>query len=123
MMASCYYAVPCWQYEMDRRPAIEFALQPDSAIVGIDHGLDKTQAEARAPDLFRAGMIGPEEPFKYAGLRVGGNADAVVRDVDHDVIIDLFGANPDRAAGRCKLDGILDQVVDGLYKLLAVARD
>ena len=91
--------------------------------MGLYDLFDEGEAETGAGNVVAGWKRGAIEAFKNSGLVFGRNTDAVVADED-DGAAALTGEREfNLAAGAGVLNGVCQEVLDGLFESLAVGRD
>ena len=87
------------------------------------HGNGAHQREAQTVARFRSGLIEPREARQHALAVGGGDSGPGVRDTDADPSIDMREPDLDAPRGRRVLDGVIEQIGQGLREQFPVAED
>ena len=74
------------------------------------------EADAEAGPVVVEGGAGLDEGFEDGAERFGLDAEAVVLDLEEEVVAVALGPDADRACGLGEFDGVLEQAVDGLLE-------
>ena len=102
------------QPDRKRRPPPVFRLEIDRAVVGLDDLPDDRQAQPRPLDRLRVGALDPEELGEDQRDVLFGYADAGVgKPDDAPAVLGRYGDGK-RAARAVILDGVADEVAEGL---------
>src|SRR5579862_2283255 len=93
-----------------------------SAVRGGD-GFDDRKAKAGAPRITSAGRVDSIEAIEHVRLRLFGNADTIVDDLQERMAVVCTNAQLDPALFGRVLNGIVQQVHHDLFQSSAIAVD
>ena len=102
-------------------PARALALGLHLAAVEVDQVLDERQAQAEPPVGPLEAGVGLPEALEDVGEELGGDALAVVADLEHDRGAHAGHAHPDVPAAGGELDGVAEQVPHHLLEPVRIA--
>ncbi len=97
---------------------------PDAAAVLVDDAATDGEAEAGAAQGAGVGGVALLEAVEDVFELVGGDAAALVADLDEGfAVVEIAGGEVDLAAGGRELDGVRDEVVERLQDAVGVGPD
>src|SRR5579885_3573985 len=108
--------------KVEARAAPQFTFHPNTPVMGFHEMPGYGEAESGAAGLAGARGIHAIEALENPGLIAFWNADTGVGHGEDDFTICEGGADGDQAAGRCVLQGVVEQVLENIAGTSTVMR-
>ncbi len=105
-----------------KNTAHPWTLRPNSTAVSLDDVVNDGQPQA-SPPHFLGCVLHPIEAIPDQVQLVFGNADALICDVDPNLLLFSAQRDGDLTLGVAKLDRIGEKIVDHLAQLLGIRLD
>ena len=110
------------QDDPERTSVVRGAFKLRTAIVKLCDMFDNRKAEAGSSKRTAAFLVDTVKTFENAALMFRGNPDSIIPDLDHRKIVTMRQGKINRFRPAV-LNGIVDQIDNGLLEKLAVSLD
>jgi len=103
------------QREVERRTLSNLAFCPNASAVGFDHGARDRKPQPGPRDVIAGRRFDAEIFFKQGDQIFRRNADALIRNADHNIVWAELSSNDDQSAVGRLLDRVVNDVAEDLF--------